>query len=749
MSKYIFLFLAISTIQLFSQRLQLSKWEAYTSMYDVNSIYEENGKIYVATSGGVYFADIDNNEITTFTNVTGLSSIDARFITYDRNSDKVFVGYSNGTFDIYASHRWTPIYDIKNAGFTNANINDILVVGDKLYIAGGFGLVVFDHNKNVTIEDVKRIADFQQGTEIRAIKLHNNKIWVATSSGVAYTDFDNSLANRYDWKTIVPAENFMSSDIRDIEWINDSLYATSGDYIYSWDGEKLVSVMGIPTKDILGLNTKNNELYYFKERSIRKYPDDTEITKTENFINNFRFDKNSSDIYIATNAGVKIVRQDTTINIEPNTPLSNGIADIHVSENGDVWVGTGRITNKGIMSFIDGEWAYYNSKNYPDFLANTVIRVNELKDGTIAASTYGGGLYLLKRQDSTTITNINTTNSPLIATDGAGKFTITGDVFEDFEGNMWIVDWGNFGNGPLFVVRKSDGGFETLYNCKGSNKRTLYKMALDFNGTKWVGSSGPDVSFYGSEKPVGLAYYNEMGTLSDKSDDICGMLTTSNSDMTNNYQTAVAFDKQGTLWLGSISGVNRVINPSAVMNGNTPIIINIRSMDNQSVREIVVDALDNKWIATANGLFVLDPDGEKVLYNINTDNSPLPTNILLSLEYDKNSGKMYIGTDKGMYSVQTSAVKPLPEYNLQVYPQPFDPNKDNFLTIDGLAENSDLRIVTIDGELVRKIKVNSRTTNWDGRNEQGAKVSTGVYLLYAVSSTNESTEVIKIAVINK
>lgn len=746
----IFLIVFFGAICLFSQELQLSKWEAYTSMYDVNSLDKSDNTIYAATNGGIFFADIANNKITQFTNVDGLSRIEAKYITFDKNSKKVFVGYSDGVFDIYSNNKWSSIFDIQNAGFVKPNIDYMLTIDNKLYISGGFGLVVFDHNRNVTIEDVKRFADFQPNTEVYSIKIHDGKIWLATSSGVAYTDLDNSLANRYDWKTILPSDSFLNSDIIDIEWVNDSLYATSGDYIYSWDGVKLNPVFNYPTKDILGLATKDNVLYYYKEKEIRKYPNDVLVKSTNEVINNLQFDDINSDIYIASKSGVKIVKQDTTISLEPNSPLTNGFADIHVSENGSIWVGTGRITNKGIMSYIDGKWSSYSKENYPEIKSNTVVRINELKDGTIAGSTYGDGLILLKKQEDTTISMIDANNSPLIGYNGGeSKFVIPGDVFEDDQNNIWIVNWGAFETGPLFVIKQPNGNYETLYNCAGSNKRTMFKLTQDFNGTKWIGSSSPDVSFFGSVKPVGLAYYNEMGTISDKSDDICGMLTTSNSDLTSDYQTALVFDKQGTLWLGSVSGVSRVINPSAVLNNSKPIIINVRSMANQNVREIVVDALDNKWIATANGLFVLDPDGEKILYNINTENSPLPTNILLSLEYDENSGKVYIGTDKGMYSVQTSAVKPLPEYHLKVYPQPFDPKMNKPLIIEGLAENSDIRIVTIDGELVRKIKVNSRVTSWDGLNERGEKVSPGVYLLYAVSSTSESTGVIKIAVVNK
>ncbi len=743
------LIVSLCAINLFSQEIQLTNWEAYTSMYNVNSLYQDGNKVYAATSGGVYFADLNSGEIEQFTNVTGLSRIEARYITHQQESDKVFVGYNDGVFDIYENGEWKAIYDIQNAGFVKPNINSILPYGDKLYIAGGFGLVVFDHKNNVTIEDVKRFGDLNVGTEARTIKIHDNKIWLATSSGVVYTDLDNSLANRSDWKAITFMETFYDEDILDIEWVNDSLYATSGDRIYSWNGENLQSVFEYPTKDIFGLDTKNGKLYFFREKDIRDYPNDVQLTSISDPINDIQFSDSSDDVYLGSKSGLKIAKQDTTLSIELNSPLSNGIAHIHVSKDGSLWIGTGNFTDQGVMSFRNGKWDYYNRNTNPEFIANKVINVNELKDGTITASTYGGGLYLIPPGDDVTIEKIDAENSPLVGTPGSGNFVIPGDVFDDEFGNMWIVNWGNGGSGPLFVIRTPSGSYETLFNCAGSNRREMYKTAIDFNGTKWVASSGTDVTFAGTETAIGLAYYNEMRTLSDKSDDVCGMLTTNNSDLINNNQQSLAFDKQGTLWLGTIGGVNRVINPSAVMNNGTPIFVNIRSLANQNVREIVVDALDNKWIATANGLIVVDPDGENVLRTITTDNSPLPTNDLFALAYDENSGKMYIGTDKGLYSVQTNAVKPVAEFDLKVYPQPFDTKRNRLMTIEGLAENSDLRIVTVNGELVRALKVNSRKTTWDGKNDRGEAASPGVYLLYAVSSTNESTQVVKFAIVNK
>jgi len=758
MLRFIILTLVLGTFASgysYSQELQISDWNAYTSLYEVNSLDKNGNDIYVATRGGVYFANSNSDEIEQFTNISGLSRIDARVIKYDEQSDKVFVGYNDGVFDIYHDGEWTGIFDIFSASFATPQINDMVVVGDMVYIAGGFGLVAFNHAENVTIEDVKRFDDVNPGTEVYEIEIYNDKIWLATAGGVVYTDLDNSLANRYDWSTLLPKEQFDSEDILSIIWFNDQLYATSGDNIYISENDSLNKIFNYEEKVIKGLTKNEDKIYYFLENELVQFPMHERIFKIDEVINSIVFDDLSADIYVGTSAGVQIIGEEAEPRtIRPNSPVTNGFADIFVDSKGVVWAGTGRVgsnelRNRALMYFEDGEWGYYNRLTDPNFVANRVIRINELNNGDITASTFGGGIYFFPADDRSNMININELNSPLLAIGGDGNFVITGDTYEDSQGNVWIVNWGNSGSGPLFAVRTPTGGWETIYHCAGSTRRSAFKMEVDLNGTKWVGSSGPDVKLYGSETPIGLTYYNDRMTLGDKTDDICGLLTTNNSDLSSNTQSAIALDKQGTLWIGTVSGLNRLINPSAVLGNSTPIIVNVRAMSNQNIREIVIDALDNKWIATADGLFVLDPEGEEVLMTFNKDNSPLPTNELYSLEYDENSGKIYIGTDQGMYSLQTSAVKPIESYSVKTYPQPFDNQRDDLLTIEGLAENSDIRIVTINGELVRKIKVNSRVATWDGRNKNGQKASPGVYLLYAVSETKDDSQVVKIAIVNK
>lgn len=82
---------------------------------------------------------------------------------------------------------------------------------------------------------------------------------------------------------------------------------------------------------------------------------------------------------------------------------------------------------------------------------------------------------------------------------------------------------------------------------------------------------------------------------------------------------------------------------------------------------------------------------------------------------------------------------------VKAYPIPYNPSNGS-LTIDNLTGQAEIKIYTITGELVRKVGYSSGfgKTTWDGRNDNGSTVASGVYLMLIKSGAN--TKKLKIAV---
>jgi flagellar hook assembly protein FlgD len=72
--------------------------------------------------------------------------------------------------------------------------------------------------------------------------------------------------------------------------------------------------------------------------------------------------------------------------------------------------------------------------------------------------------------------------------------------------------------------------------------------------------------------------------------------------------------------------------------------------------------------------------------------------------------------------------------HLKIFPSPFRIPYHTSLKVDGLPYNSSMSIMMLDGKNVRNIKTQGISVDgdqliWDGRDESGDLVSSGVYLI--------------------
>ena len=288
----------------------------------------------------------------------------------------------------------------------------------------------------------------------------------------------------------------------------------------------------------------------------------------------------------------------------------------------------------------------------------------------------------------------------------------------------------------------------TWYHFKNSFEGSLslefhFNLVIDQSGTKWYSVL--------DSKRAGLYFYNENGTLTNTNDDVSGYLTKSNGLNSNSINSLVV-DQRGDLWVGTSTGVNVISNLGSVTtNGSSSLrVTSLFSLRQQTANCIAVDALNQKWVGTNEGLLLVNSDGSSLLDAYNTKNSALLSDKIVSLAIDKNNGIVYAGTDAGLTSFKTPAEKPQENFStLFCYPSPFRiSNGTNMLTIKGLVKDSDIKILTISGKLVREFSSpGGNVAFWDGKNESGNLVSSGVYLVVAFDKEGNNVTTAKIAVL--
>ena len=138
---------------------------------------------------------------------------------------------------------------------------------------------------------------------------------------------------------------------------------------------------------------------------------------------------------------------------------------------------------------------------------------------------------------------------------------------------------------------------------------------------------------------------------------------------------------------------------------------------------------------------------------LRTSNSPLLSDEITDIAFDVNKNLAYISTSKGINSLRIPfGIEKENFSKVTVFPSPFFIPSDNMLRVDGLPYETNMIVMTLDGKVIKKIEnrglsIDGDQLAWDGRDDKGFYVSSGVYLL-ALYGPNGSNSMEKITVIN-
>jgi flagellar hook assembly protein FlgD len=85
--------------------------------------------------------------------------------------------------------------------------------------------------------------------------------------------------------------------------------------------------------------------------------------------------------------------------------------------------------------------------------------------------------------------------------------------------------------------------------------------------------------------------------------------------------------------------------------------------------------------------------------------------------------------------------------DLKVFPNPFNYEQNNQIFIEGLSEESTIKILGVDGTVVTKFDTIGGRVTWDARDSNGGELGSGVYFVVAVDSEGSSKGVGKIIIV--
>jgi hypothetical protein len=187
--------LLLALLSAATARAQLRDWQAYPSLRQVQALAASGEAVWAVTDGGLFSYAPASGEVTRYTPVEGLHSVEVTRVAADDARGAVWVGYMDGVLDRLdpATGAVTSFFDIARAEqYSDRSVRRIRVRGDSLLVATAFGLVVFDTVRGEVRDTYARLGPLEAGTPVNDALVaplpdgSGPALWLATSEGVVY-----------------------------------------------------------------------------------------------------------------------------------------------------------------------------------------------------------------------------------------------------------------------------------------------------------------------------------------------------------------------------------------------------------------------------------------------------------------------------------------------------------------------------------------------------------------------------------
>ncbi|MGB5849493.1 MAG: two-component regulator propeller domain-containing protein [Ignavibacteriaceae bacterium] len=746
--KIIFILVILFSLSSFPQ--QVTNWKNYTDMKRVSDVNFSNNIIWAATDGGAFKFSLQDNSFSVLSKADGLQGISLSSNTLD-NLENVWFGSTNGVIDIYNpdNQSFGVILDIANSNQVNKRINDLSTISDTIIVSSDFGVSLIDVNSFLFYDTFFKFGEFTTNTRVNyAFKF--NLFYVCTDEGIAIQKPGaTNLSAPESWNTYNSSDGLPSDKALKIVKYLDVFVAATDKGLASFDGTQwLPFIPQFNNKVVSDIISAGDSLIILSENTIYIYQNGSalQLYSSAHSLNRLSLNQQFG-IAGASNNGILILNSENSPEfLIPNGPAANQFPSISVDGNGVFWSASGKDeTGVGFYTFDKETWANYNVENTPQLPNNDIYTVFNSSDNTAYLATWGYGFV---RTDGNSFETFNSANSGMQGIPENPNFLVITGFGIDTRNNLWVLNLRAADRKPLSMLSPDSVWYH--FQIPAEQNRLLFthfNLDIDPYDTKWYNSDDASKS--------GLFYFNEMKTYDDPGDDRSGFITSADGLNSNDIRSIVV-DRRGDVWIGTGLGVNVISQTNTITSAptNDPSLrmSSIFTLRQQSINDIAVDPLNQKWVATNQGLLFVNSDGSRLLAAYDSKNSPILSDIITSVAIDENAGIVYVGTDKGLTSFETPFTKPKEAFDeLFIYPNPYVVTDGSILlTIDGLVRESDIKILTIDGKLVAEFpSPGGRTAFWDGRDDNGNLISSGVYLVVAIDSGGNNTITGKVAVFRK
>ncbi|MEY3051904.1 MAG: hypothetical protein RLY31_1689 [Bacteroidota bacterium] len=747
--------------------LAIGQWKSHLPFHVGVTVTQSESHIYYGTRHALLVIDKSDRALERLTKVEGLSQTGVKLVKYNRQGEILLIVYEDSNIDLLAEGSVTTLPDIARSSLIQGEkiVYHVHMANDSIaYLSANFGITTLNLRSGLFPNTIKT------PVPVLATCVYEGFIYAATEEGLYRVDpaAGLNIDDFSNWEWMADERGF-PSEYRSVALAvhQDRLYFSADDSLFQFDGQTAQYVHHTTGHTPVFLSAEEELLItgyeclgnctgkvFFRQGTGPFLPGGAQCVNKPTYA----LEDEAGNIWYADEGRFFRVASAASAEcqwIDVNSPYSINVYDM-VFDKGQLWVAAGGVNltfsplfrRDGFFSYIDGTWKTYSTNNVSelDGIADFLSIAIHPDNGKIYAGAFLDALVAYDPEQQT-FEVYNETNSSLQwATLDFERSRVAGIAF-DSENNLWICN--HNAPSPLSVLTADNNWQRFNLACIGDNQ--LFKVVVDDYGYKWLMSTNSG---------TGLVLFDE-GVLSDPSDDRCKVINTSNSNLPTNEITCITKDREGAIWVGTKLGpIVFQCDPfdgQGPCNGNLPYVevdgIGANLLEYQDIRAIGVDGANRKWFGTATGVFVISPQGDEQIVYFSKDNSPLFDNNITSFAFDHQQGEVFIGTQAGIVSYRSDATRGADYHqsDVTVFPNPVREDFEGPIAIQGLAEDATVKITDIAGRLVYQTIANGGLATWDGKDYDGRKVQSGVYLIFATSrnSFDPDVSVSKVLVIRK
>ena len=693
----------------------IGTWRAHFSNESIQQVIKGD-QLYVAATNQII--QVDANKQTNYLNTTtGLHAIGIHKMAWQPIENQLVIAYKNSRVDIVRGDQVTLIDDIQTSNlYSDKIINDLIVFNNNAYLSCNFGIVVIDLLKK-EIKATYFPNNNRQTVKVLQTIVYQNKLFALTENGI--------------WSNTMDQNN-------------------------PWSQEDAIGITGIKNMFVF-----KNQLYFNNQQKIYPYKSniasyqinagtiETIAIDQDQILAGVTYQNNGALIQLNSNL-TSTVLVDSTVLGQPLGLLKDG---------NTIWIADAR---KGL----------YEKNEQPKWF--TLGGPLSAAYGSNASSThqllmsYGAnktGLSILNEKGWSNLTQlenikINYVEAVSIDPKDQSWWMGMGNQLIHYDANKKTIEQ-TIPNPPIgnikSIQQKTDGtiallkeGFGVVINENnqwnsypiqpGLNATNFKKIVVGNNGLSWIiGPKQQGVLLFQIQNKQGI--WRQLNT------------GKGSGNLPSMEVTAITEDKDGNIWIGTDNGIAifQCNNINEACDAYLPIVesngFNGYLFQKETIHSISIDGANRKWIGTNNGAWLISKDGTEVLAHFTSENSPLPSNTVLSIGIEPSEGDVFFFTNNEIVSYKGNATEPSATQSaIKIYPNPIAPNYNGPIIIKNLVNNALVKITDLNGQLMMQTRALGGQAIWNGRDQYQHKVASGIYLIFVRDDMGNEKAVGKIMV---